>query len=408
MEGNSNDKTNDNANGNSNATMEQLQWLAQRLEEAQKKDSQQQQGDIAKLASIVENLSATLDKISVNQNGLVKTMKGLCGENVQGDQGSSSNVQGTGVPMNALGASVPIRPSSDVTMATVTSGRSGSSISSMKTVFQPRMYKDDKEETFQQWMEAFFTCALVNGWNVEQTHAAGRIYVMGPKQEKINRININSLATLDQLKQAYKNAIVGEISRIASFESGSGIKMYRKQDESIISYSQRILDYGKAIYPNVFHHADIQSCLVDTFTAGINDERIREKILDQPPMSFDNTVSFAEKKLAERANRVKLADVIQDYIKQEKFHQGVNNVDEPDEDKKVERIRTKNSKNVCYECQKPGHFARDCFKRKSKNKKNQQNKVKSNNKQKKYKPRRSKVQELDQDAQEDDNQQDFQ
>ena len=142
--------------------------------------------------------------------------------------------------------------------------------------------------------------------------------------------------------------------------------------------------------------------MAKAFIIGLNDRNLREKILDQPEANFEATVKFAEEKLMERTEQ-KLESSGQVLRPNDAIPKSVDKL-EKDEEDQINKIGNRGKKPVCFECQKPGHFAKDCYRKTNKEK--QQQSKKPEKKKSTFKKRRN-VQELESDDQDQEDQKDF-
>ena len=340
-------------------------------------------------------LREDLDRLTNSQKEILSAIKKMI---PQGEQGSSSGGQGTSSSGTAGDPAIyPQLPPSDVTMQTVQSSHVQNVT---RQTFSPKVYHGEKGESFIEWLDILFACARANRWDIVTTHDAAQIHSRGSKREKMMEVKIENISSLTDLKEQYKASVMGVLGKISPFESCIGISVYRKQGENIRQFKTRLSEAWKLASGEHFNHVIVQKFMVKAFIIGLNDRNLREKILDQPDADFEATVKFAEMKLMERTEQ-KLENSGQALRPNDEIPGSVDKLQKDDDDQ-VNKIGNRGKKPVCFECQKPGHFAKDCYKRRNKEKKQPKKQEKKST----FKKKKS-VQELESDDQDQEDQKDF-
>ena len=367
------------------ANQQQMQQLAA--------NHQQQQQQMQQMATSHQDLREDMDRLTNSQKEILSTLKKLVSR--EDGQGSSSGTAGAQNP-----AIYPQITPSDVTMQTVQTSNVPNMYSGRQS-FSPKVYTGEKGESFMEWLDILFACARANKWDIATTHDAAQIHSRGSKRERMMEVKLNTVTSLEDLKDKYKGSVVGVQGKISPYENCFGINVYRKQGETLNHFKTRLNEAWKLLCGQHFDHVMIQKMMVKAFIIGLNDKNLREKILDQPEADFETTVKFAQEKLMERADQ-KLETSGQVLRPDDVIPGSVNKLGKNDDEDDVNKIAKGGKKPVCFECQKPGHLAKDCFRRKNKEKKQPK-------KQGKKKPvfKRKKIQELDDSDDQEDDQKDF-
>ena len=371
--------------------IEQLQQMAA--------NQQQQQQQMQQMAASHQGLREDLDKLTNSQKEILSTLKKLIPQ-----EGGTSSGQG---PSGTAGAQIPAIypqvPPSDVTMHTVqTSNVPNIYSGSGRQSFSPKVYSGEKGESFMEWLDILFACARANKWDIATTHDAAQIHSRGSKRESMMEVKLDSVTSLEDLKEKYKGSVMGVQGKISPFENCFGMNLYRKQGETLNQFKTRLHEAWKLACGQYIDHVMIHKMMVKAFIMGLNDKNLREKILDQPEADFETTVKFAKEKLMERADQ-KLETSGQAIRPNDVIPGSVNKLGREEDEEALKKISKREKKPVCFECQKPGHFAKDCYRKKNKPKK-------QSKKQEKKRPsfKQKKIQEVDDsDDQEQDDQKDF-
>ena len=360
-------------------------------------NQQQQQQQMQQMAANQQDLREDLDRLTNSQKEILSTLKKLIPQEGQG----SSSGQGLSGTVGAQNPAIyPQITPSDVTMQTVQTS-SVPNMHSGRQSFSPKVYHGEKGESFMEWLDILFACARANRWDIATTHDAAQIHSRGSKRESMMEVKLDSVTSLEDLKEKYKGSVMGVQGKISPFENCFGINVYRKQGETLNQFKTRLHEAWKLACGQYIDHVMIHKMMVKAFIIGLNDKNLREKILDQPEVDFETTVKFAKEKLMERADQ-KLENSGRVLRPDDVIPGSVDKLGKDDDEDDINKIAKRGKKPVCFECQKPGHLAKDCFRRKNKDEK-------QSKKQNKKKPifKRKKIQELESDDQEQDDQKDF-
>ena len=222
--------------------------------------------------------------------------------------------------------------------------------------YTPRIYvekRGDDGAAFRKWLDNLFSCAELNGWTVQHTHNVAKLYIEGDAADQMAVVTPTELTTLTMLKEEYKKAVLGIKGAIKPYAEAFGMGLYRRKSESLIRFATRLKEAWTVIFPDWSTHPSGKVMVTKAFIEGINDNYLREKILDKAEMPFEKTVEFARTKLAERAERANTATI--------NGPRGDDPAPYDDDINKVDRSRSGKGPITCYECNKKGHMAKECW-----------------------------------------------